>query len=178
MMNCPIPHMSYKEIVCMMTYLDTETEMLEIGTGNSTPLLAKHTKSLVAIEHNKEWAMKVREMLVEHAPNSKVEYIQVDPNWPHIHLFNPAQPGQFADYTQRIEQFEDERFDVILVDGRDRVNCAKAAFHALKSNGIMFVHDYWNRRSKYGEIENIEGLSLVNEGTGAEGFTLAVFRKS
>ena len=174
----PIPHMSGSEISYLLSFLNNQVRMLEIGTGNSTPFFAKFVNSLVGIEHNKEWISEVEKMVAKHASWADTEFIHVAPNWPQDHPFNPAQPGQFADYVNRIKELPHENFDIVLVDGRDRVNCTKAAIHSLRKGGILFIHDYWNRRGKYGEVEKIENLQLLNlEMKDKEEFTLVAFRK-
>ena len=174
----PIPHMSANEIVYLLSFLSSQTEMLEIGTGNSTPFFAKFVKSLVGIEHNKEWIEEVKKMVAVHSKWTDTQFIHVAPNWPQNHPFNPAEPGQFENYVNRIKELPHEKFDVILVDGRDRVNCTKAAVHALRKGGVLFIHDYWNRRNKYGEVESIEALELLNlDMKDRKEFTLVAFRK-
>jgi hypothetical protein len=103
--------------------------------------------------------------------------IHIDPNWKQTHPFKPAEEGQFENYVNRIKQFENDSFDIILVDGRDRVNCTKAAVHSLKKGGKLFIHDYWNRRGKYQEVEQIPELSLINAEMNKENFTLVAFEK-
>lgn len=176
-MNGSIPHMGYNEIVYMLSHMHRNCSMLEIGTGNSTPFFAKFVKKLTAIEHNLEWSNKVQEMLSENGSEDNVEFLHIEPNWPHSHPFKPAEPGQFENYVNRIKEMDNESFDIILVDGRDRVNCTKAAVHALKTGGKLFIHDYWNRRSKYGEVEEIKELKLLNLDMKADGFTLVAFEK-
>ena len=46
------------------------------------------------------------------------------------------------------------KFDKILVDGRARVCAGLRSMQLLKPEGLMFVHDYTNRKELYGNLEN------------------------
>jgi sialidase-1 len=50
------------------------------------------------------------------------------------------------------------KFDLIFIDGRARVECAKVAVELLNPNGVILIHDYRNpnpacRRYEYEEVE-------------------------
>ena len=43
-----------------------------------------------------------------------------------------------------------EGFDVVLIDGRCRVECAKSVLPYLKENAVVFIHDFWQKgRERY-----------------------------
>ena len=51
-----------------------------------------------------------------------------------------------------------EEFDIVIVDGRDRVNCIKNSISSLSDSGVMILDD--SERSEY--IDGIQFLSLNN----------------
>ena len=53
-------------------------------------------------------------------------------------------------------------FDVILIDGRDRVRATNALVKNVKEGGYLIIHDFWNR-PKYHNVLNLNGLELVVE---------------
>lgn len=53
-----------------------------------------------------------------------------------------------GEYSQTVLK-QEESFDVIVVDGRDRVNCVKNSMKALSQNGIIILDD--SSRDKYKE---------------------------
>lgn len=154
-----LPFMSETEIIDLVSYIDRNTVMLEIGGGQSTYFLSKYVKRLTTVEHNKEWASNIEDMM----RNSKADWNLhlVEPNFPQSYPFEPAQPGQFDNYVKLISNLNDI-YDVILVDGRDRVRVAKSCLGLLKKGGVLLVHDFWVR-PKYFELLNTEGLELIED---------------
>jgi len=63
-------------------------------------------------------------------------------------------------YPTDFPDLDDNQFDVILVDGRDRVRCALQSIPKLKKNGIMLIHDFWNREKYHVLLDNNE-LDLI-----------------
>lgn len=153
------PYMTDEEILHMMKYIDRNVKMLEIGGGGSTVFLSKFVKHLVTVEHNKTWAGELWSLLGKRRRNWSIHI--AEPNFPQQHPFQPAQPGQFDRYINHISKI-DETFDVILIDGRDRVRSVYASLDKLKTNGYMIIHDFWNR-PKYHSVLNIPQLKLITE---------------
>lgn len=155
-----IPFMTSEEIVDLVQYLNRDHEMLEIGGGRSTVFLSNIVKKLVTVEHDREWAKKISEF--EGIKNKNWQIHVIEPNWPQLHPFQPAERGQFDKYITFIENLEDNMFDSILIDGRDRVRATIASIQKLKIGGILLIHDFWNR-PKYHSIINIPELVLVED---------------
>lgn len=154
-----IPYMNDTEIVHLMRYLDKEKDVLEIGCGHSTIFLSKLVNRLVAIEHNVEWGTQIYNKLKEFGLPHDIKIIP--PNYPQPHSFHPAQPNQFDNYVNYIKEYT-EVFDLVIVDGRDRVRCATESIKNLKMGGFMIIHDFWNR-SKYHSVLSLNQLELVLE---------------
>ena len=53
--------------------------------------------------------------------------------------------GEYCRKPLRLEQ----KFDIIIVDGRDRVNCCKQSLEALSENGVVILDD--SERHEYAE---------------------------
>ena len=153
------PYMTDEEILHMMKYIHRGVNMLEIGGGGSTAFLSKFVKRLVTVEHNKAWSSQLWNVLGQKRKNWSLHV--VEPNFPQQHPFHPAQPGQFDRYIDHISKI-DEKFDVILIDGRDRVRSVHASLDKLKKGGYMIIHDFWNR-PKYHSVLNIPELKLITE---------------
>ncbi len=64
---------------------------------------------------------------------------------------------QDSDYC-RVPLKLEETFDIIIVDGRDRVNCCKQAVNAVSENGVIVLDD--SEREFYREGVNF----LVKKG--------------
>lgn len=127
--------------------------VLEYGSGGSTLEIAKHVKQLYSIEHNKEWYDKVKALMpnnvgLHYEPRNKQE--------------KSGHDGTLEDYKNYVNApfffLPDILYDVIFIDGRARVACAKCAVSLLKPDGIILIHDYRNpteiyRRYEYEVVE-------------------------
>jgi len=152
--------MDDKEIKLIEKYITPETIMLEWGAGGSTTRLGKLVKQYFSIESDKEWLDKVSldigkntEIFYRPAPNKEdVRYSSYD-NYQH-----------YVDTGGHIAAACNIKFDIVLIDGRARVACAKYIIPYLSDNAVVFVHDFWKptrERYKpildyYNEIESVK----------------------
>lgn len=124
----PIPWVTYSFIDFIDERINKEHDVFEFGSGNSTLFYAGRAKSVVSVEHDRDWFEKSLKLKL---PN--VEMIQCD----------LESEGEYSKSAVRT----DKRFHVIIVDGRDRVNCCKEALEALTEDGVVVLDD--SERSKY-----------------------------
>jgi len=117
----PIPWITYPAIEFLKTRLNKSMEVSEYGCGNSTLWLAKRVKSVISIEHNKSWFEKVNKIKPKN-----VTLILKELN--------------SGDYSREILNYYNS-FDIIVIDGRDRVKCVKNSLNALKENGVVVWDD-------------------------------------
>jgi predicted O-methyltransferase YrrM len=94
---------------------------LEWGAGRSTAWFAARTASVVSIEHDQSWATKVSDQL------AGVQGVSV-------HLIDGSEAGTYASAPDGAA-----RFDVALVDGIHRDQCALAALDLVDAGGIVVV---------------------------------------
>ena len=116
--------------------LNSNAKVLEFGCGASTLWLSKHVMHLVSIEHNKNWAKKISTILKNGIAHGFTD----------LHLLERP-------YYQVTSKFPDEYFDLILVDGRDRVKCTESCLKTLKSGGILMLDNA--ERKNYSQIYEI-----------------------
>lgn len=171
------PYMTSDEISDLVTYINRDTDMLEIGGGNSTLFFSRIVKRLVTVEHNKEWSDKISNDMKSFSKCDWSLHV-IEPSFPQSHPFQPAEPGQFDDYVNFISNLEKDQFDVILVDGRDRVRCAIASIPLLRKGGVLLIHDFWNR-PKYHSVLQLHELELIKDDNSFENTenTLVAFKK-
>jgi hypothetical protein len=128
--NNPIPWVTYSFIDFVQDRLKKEHTVFEFGSGNSTFFYAKYAKKVVSVEHDKEWFDKI----VQSKPgNSQMIFCEL------------VYDGEYC----RIPLTLKEKFDIIIVDGRDRVNCCKQAIDAVSDAGIIVLDD--SEREGYNE---------------------------
>jgi tRNA A58 N-methylase Trm61 len=133
--------------------------VFEYGSGGSTVFFANLVQEVISVEHDRGWYQKLQEELkkldidnctVHHRPPSPTETgASGDPADPDDYVSgNVSYEGMtFRDYTVQIDEYPDEHFDLIVVDGRARPSCFKHAVPKIKNTG-MLVWDNTNR-SRY-----------------------------
>ncbi|MBC8756380.1 FkbM family methyltransferase [Kordia sp. YSTF-M3] len=128
--NVPLPWFTYASIHFITQKLNTSFTVFEFGSGNSTLWFASKVKSVFSVEHDADFYAHKRNEL------KSFENIQCE--------LIPLGEG----YSDKILDF-DNAFDIIVIDGRERVNCAKNSIKALKKDGIII----WDNsdRDEYAE---------------------------
>lgn len=133
------PWITYSAIEFLREKLSIEMDIFEYGSGNSTIYYSKRVNSVTAIEHDKDWYKKIK---VNLQSNVNLVYKRLEYN---------------GEYCRAIEEF-DKKFDIVIVDGRDRVNCVKNSVARIKENGVIILDD--SERKEY-----LDGqLFLMNNG--------------
>ena len=127
----PIPWYTYPSIEFIKQRLTKQMNVFEYGSCNSSIWLSKKVKSLVSLEHDKDWYIKIKPSL------DKLE----NTSYLHRELEEGAYEGEILNYKND--------FDIIVIDGRNRNKCIKNAMEALKNDGIVI----WDNsdRSEYEE---------------------------
>jgi predicted O-methyltransferase YrrM len=134
------PWMKYREIRVMEDLLSglRPKRALEWGAGYGTSHFSRLLApggSWIAIEHDPEWASRIR---AEAPPNVEVHTVPAERE--------PWRPengdGTYADFRAYVEYPERfAPFDFILVDGRAREACLRRARHLLAPGGVVVLHD-------------------------------------
>lgn len=128
-----VPWMNYSIVKLLKERLEKNMSLFEYGSGFSTKFYAKHVSKVTSVEHDENWFK-----MVSRDKPSNCEILHV--------AYDPEKMG--GEYSQTALN-QEENFDVIVVDGRDRVNCIKNSMHALTENGIIILDD--SSRNKYKE---------------------------
>lgn len=135
----PLPWVTYSFIDFIKTRLNKELTIFEYGSGNSTLFYAQRVKRVVSVEHDEAWFNKI---VKEKASNAEM-------------IFTALEKG--GEYSKKA-MLLGEKFDIIIVDGRDRVNCCKNSVDALTANGVLVLDD--SEREIYQEAR----LFLIQKG--------------
>lgn len=135
----PIPWVTYSFIDFIKERLNKQHTVFEFGSGSSTSFYAKQAGIVVSVEHDKDWYEKIISTKPE---NAELIFCELVRN------------GDYCRVPLKLE----ETFDIIIVDGRDRVNCCKQSVGALSENGVIVLDD--SERESYKEGINF----LIKEG--------------
>jgi len=125
----PLPWLSYPMIHFLEHYLNENMTIFEFGSGNSTLFFAERVKRVVSLEHDKKWYERALSLMPKN-----VEMI-----------FQELEYG--GDYCKTLKKLN-KTFDIIFVDGRDRVNCIKESALSLNAGGIIILDDSDRERYK------------------------------
>jgi precorrin-6B methylase 2 len=120
--NNPLPWVTYGFIDFIKGRLTKQLTVFEFGSGNSTHFYAKYAGKVIAVEHDKKWLDRI---ISTKAENAKLIYCEL------------VRDGDYC----RMPLTLNEKFDIIIVDGRDRVNCCKQAVGAVSESGVIVLDD-------------------------------------
>lgn len=119
--------------------------VFEWGAGNSTLFWAKYASEVISIEYNQLWYHKMNSILPE---NAIIKYFELEYNGKYCKSINET----------------DGLFDIILIDGRDRVRCVKNCINKLKHNGIIIwdnsERNYYKEGYQYLKEQGFKQLEL------------------
>ena len=142
--------MEPSSIAMLCDLLSPTTRVLEWGSGGSSIFFSKYVRQWDSVEHDATW---VKEMvaLSKDIPNLNVYSAQH--SWDNV---GDGTLEQFEAYVKRPGTIATEdgndsstgknTWDVIIVDGRARVECARMVLRNnwLTDNGVVIVHE-WER---------------------------------
>ena len=162
-----LPWLTYESIDSIEKYLSKEMNVFEWGSGSSTIFFAKRVKRIISIEHDYDWYKKVTNHLRSKKLNKNAKVIYKKP----IKIMSNKKRANeeqedyknysFKGYSSAINKYPDRYFDLILVDGRARINCIKLATKKIKKGGwIVFDNADADKYSK--GIININSLDRLN----------------
>lgn len=129
----PLPSISYPAIYFLSTRIQPAMKIFEYGSGFSTLWWSRRVASVVSCEHDIEWYNKMRNLM------------PVNVRYDHI----PLEYG--GEYSKKISEYTAE-FDIIIIDGRDRVNCVKNCIFALKNDGIIILDNAERKEYSEGQL--------------------------
>lgn len=115
----PIPWISYPALHFIAAHTRPEMQVFEFGSGYSTLWWASRVRKVVSCEADEKWCAQVQ----KRAP-ANVELLRVDEK----------------DYPETAVRWPDT-FDVVVIDGGDRVACTKSAVSALNAGGVILWDD-------------------------------------
>lgn len=150
-----LPWLSYCAIDILKQRVNKNMVVFEYGSGNSTIWWSKRVKKIVSVEHNEEWYTKLKDSNIN-LPNLIFEKLEDNNRYENAILIN------------------NELYDVIVIDGRRRVKCARSCIKALKDDGVIIWDDsdrgYYKegmellRKNKFKELA-VKGIGAMGSGT-------------
>lgn len=136
----PIPWITYPSLTFLDERVRKDFAVFEYGSGNSTLWWAKRSSSVISCEHDPAWYAQVLPRIPQ---NVELKHI-------------PLEYG--GAYSSLIKQYTNI-FDVVFIDGRDRVNCVRNSLDALKPEGVLILDN-----------SDVESYGVALERMHAQGF--------
>jgi hypothetical protein len=152
------PWITFKAIEWLDDQLHKDMKVFEYGSGGSSIFFGKRAGSVISIEHDTPWYHFVSEILEQKKmDNTTLRHIpsqegRSEPG-PDGTDFNSSEPefenSNFEKYVRSIEDYPDDTFNLVSVDGRSRVACVKQALKKVKKGGYLLLDN--SEREKYRE---------------------------
>jgi hypothetical protein len=127
--GAPVPWLTYPFVDFIVPRLNKSLVLFEYGSGNSTIFFSKHVKKVTSIEHNKYWT----EINKDRWPDNCELIISSD---------------EKDDYVSQIEKKGGGRYDIVIIDGLYRNECAINAINYLNDKGVIIFDDA-DRKDEY-----------------------------
>jgi hypothetical protein len=145
------PWITFASIEFLENTLTKEMKVFEYGVGGSTAFFLKRVNEVISVEHDPEWLEKVSEKILENGykhwkfylepPTEDELAMQKSPSDPYSYVSDDEnfRDKSFKNYVRTIDQYPDEYFDIILIDGRARPSCLLHSLQKIKSGGFIVL---------------------------------------
>ena len=155
-----VPWWTYDAIAAVTSWFadrhGTPARVFEYGSGASTLWLARRASEVHSVEHHRGFGEM---MATELAQFDHVTLRVVEPAVSDRPVVASAKEGHqgldFAEYVAAINSVEGD-FDLVVVDGRARQACLRAAQRRLAPGGIVVFDN--SRRRRYREAIRVSGM--------------------
>jgi hypothetical protein len=127
--NNAIPWYTYPAIEYINQLDFSDKIIFEYGSGYSTLFWAKRCKEIVSVEDSREWFNRLKDKMPDN-----VEYLLKENESEYVRVIN--------NYTAK--------YDIIIIDGNHRYECAIEALNRLKDTGFIILDnsDWKEKTSK------------------------------
>ncbi len=144
------PHLAKNDKIMFYKYLNNAKVYFEYGSGGSTyqACIRNNILKIYSVESDKDWHNKLKTHLIK---NTKIQYIYNEMNTKPNNWGNPgpnSTPSQRINYSQHIKLINKEqqqKVDLVFIDGRFRVACCLKCFDVINDNCLIIFDDFLNR---------------------------------
>lgn len=135
------PWWPYDAVSWVARILPPEAQVFEYGGGGSTLWLHDRGARITVAEHHTGWYRHLTEALP-----SAVKVLLVPPQAAGS-VTSAVEPGFFDDYVAAIDGQPEGALDLVITDGRARVDCVRRAMPKVKPGGLLLLDD--TERARY-----------------------------
>ncbi len=127
----PAPLFTYPLLEFLKPRIKPDFSVFEFGSGHSTLWWARNVGDIEAVEHSEYWREKIKALS---PANVKLHYVPLEYD------------GEYCRQALKSKK----KHDILVIDGRDRVRCAKYCIEALKDDGVIIWDDTYRECYKEG----------------------------
>jgi len=148
----PLPWYNYPAIEWLKSRVRSTDHVFEFGAGYSTLWFSRHVAKVVSVESNEAWVNQLQKLL---PPNVTL-------------LLRPSSGDETesrgpSGYSGAIEEYPPGSFDIIAIDGAERLSCIPDSVARLKDDGIIIFDNIdrpWLQRAT--ELLNEAGFGRLD----------------
>jgi tRNA A58 N-methylase Trm61 len=131
-----IPWFTYPSVAFLDKRVQKGLKIFEYGSGASSIYFQKKGAELYSVEYDQTWYEKLKQSIIE--PN-KIYFVAYSEKSAEAYINAIDTPGI--------------QFDVVVIDGRARVECCRKAVDSLNASGVLILDD--SERKRYAECFSI-----------------------
>lgn len=117
------PWLTFNAVDFLDKEIKKEFQIFEWGSGRSTFWFSERCNNIVSVEHNSEWFD-----IVSNKANKKQNILLL-------------KKEEKTEYENSIIEYPDNFFDLVVIDGIRRGECAVKAITKLKRGGMLLIDD-------------------------------------
>ena len=130
-----IPSIVTEAFLVLKQHVTPQSHVFEWGSGRSTIWFNLVTQHVITIEHDKKWYRRILAEL-KHMGLSPERLSWIPQGKRGKGYTSRRTPGVFDRYVRAIEEYPNDHFNVVMVDGRCRLKCVEAAMPKVKRGEI------------------------------------------
>lgn len=166
-LDVELPWITYQSMDYIKSNLKNNSKIFEFGSGGSTLFYFKFACYLISVEHDCDWYLKVKSKIENINSDKYVELILKKPFKVLNENYLDVNPGDlriyqeiYKDYTSVIDSFPDDFFDLIVIDGKARIEALKKSLNKLKPEGFL-IFDNADRKHYQNSLKSIESWLVL-----------------
>jgi len=140
----PIPWYTYPAIEYLAQFDYGNKKVFEFGCGNSSQWWGKRAGSVVSIEDNADWLSRW----------------QAEFDWDGLPNLEVRHRDEGEGYYNAILE-DSAKYDVIVIDGKRRADCARVAMEKLALGGMIILDDSDRINTSY---EYVDAVNFLKQG--------------
>jgi hypothetical protein len=135
-----VPWWPYDAVAWVAEQLPLGARVFEYGGGGSTLWLEDRGAIVTVVDHDDVWFRHLNEAVMA---STRVMHRESSPTGK---ITSDVDPGFFDGYVAAINSEFDDSLDLVVVDGRARVECVRKAMRKVKPGGLLLLDDTDRRK--------------------------------